>query len=201
MRLAIYSTLIPFILYISGCAIGRSWDTPSISDSEIPIKLPKDITIYSRDNLFLIRGALVDDNSKREEASFIIKKLDKPDSDIYPRIIVGTQNPKYNDYMRWTFGPSFLTLSIIPGYFNESSDITLELIVKDDKGRIIRKSQTYSATRHYFNWLPLLPFANYGMIVIDEWGTSKTKLPWNEAYKHYIRKFILDNYKLIARYK
>ena len=197
MRLVIYLTL---ILYLSGCAIGRSWDTPDVSDSSTSIKLSKDITIYSRDSLFLIKSALVNDNSQIEDASFIVKKLDRSENDKYPMISVKIQTPKYNDYMRWTFGPSFLTFSIIPGYFNQSSDVSLELIVKDNQNRIIRKSQKYSATRHFFNWLPLLPFANYGGIVINEWGTTKTELPWDEAYKYYIRQFILENKKLITRY-
>jgi len=197
-----YVILVLFIIYISGCAIGRSWDSPEISNTQISINAPKDIIIYSRNNSHLIRTALAHKQSKKEAVPFIVEELDASEEGKYPIIIVKTQKPKYSDsLLSYSFGLSFLTLSIIPGYTNESSSITLELRLKDDMDKVVSKTKTYIATRHFFNWLPLLPFANYGGIVIDEWGASNTDSFWDEAYGYYIRQFVLEEKNSIIKHK
>ncbi len=196
-----YVFLIVAISYITGCAIGRSWDNPSISNNEESFNTSKSVVLYSRENSYLIKNAFSYKESQEDISPFIVKELKDTEEDKYPLLLIKLEDPKYsNDLISYSYTLSFLTLSILPGYMNQASNITLELKQKDDKGNIESISKKYVAKRHFINWFLLLPFANYGSIVTDEWGTSNTSSFWNEAYEYYIEEFLLEEKKSIMQY-
>ena len=196
-----YVILIPFILYISGCAVGRSWDSPNISGEQVSIDVDSSIEIYTRGNISLIRSALINNKTQRYYP-FAIRDINSYEDDMYPLFVVSREDPKYPDgFLKYLMRLSFFTYSIVPGYWYESSNITLTLKLKNSEGDVITKSKTFVAKRHLLNWLLLLPFANYGFTVMAEWGASNTDDYWYKAYKYYIREFIVEEMDLILEYK
>jgi len=200
MRLTIrYIILINFILYVSGCAVGRSWDSPNVGSHEVSINTKIDvkeqITIWSRKHTSLVKRA--------SAYPFMARVISSSENDKYPLIVVNIEEPSYSfdgNIFRYWNAISFVTLSIIPGYWYESSNITIDLVLKNNKGDTVTKSKSFVAKRSFISWLPLLPFSNYGFIVIDEWGTSNTSSFWNEAYEYYIKKFLFEERETIMQY-
>ena len=190
--------LLVIALLLSGCAVGRSWDTPDISDYETLPDTNESITIYTPEYSSLVKSAL-HDNTTPQTGPVFIKETSARDHNLYPRLTVKIEDPAYNNDLLYLNRLSFLTFSIIPGYLSESSRITLELQTKDDRGRLITQTRTYVAQRSFLMWLPLLPFANFGLTTMGEWGTSNTDAFWDSAYKYYIKDFILKQNDLIFR--
>ena len=193
-----FFALLAVVLHLCGCAIGRSWDTPDISDYVALPQTAEKVNIYVPEYAPLIESAL------RSEAmplagSVTIKKINPDDSTRYPRLTITIEDSAYDDTFLYLDRLSFFTFSIIPGYFSESSRITLKLQAKSNNGELTTRTETYTAQRSFLMWLPLFPFANFAFTTMGEWGASNTDAFWDSAYKHYIRQFIKKHKDLIIR--
>ena len=111
--------LFVMVLYLSGCAVGRSWDTPDISDFETLPGINERITIYTPEYASLIESALRD-SAMSQAGSVTIKEINAGDIILYPRLTVTIEDTVYDDTLIYLNRLSFFTFSLIPGYFSES---------------------------------------------------------------------------------
>ena len=189
-----YVLLILVMSYLSGCSIGRSWDTPSIDDSYKLFPKNNDIHIYVKEYADLVKSAF-----NYEGSSIFIEELTSNDKIQYPLLTIKIDDPKWSDsFISYSSYLSTFTFSIIPGYTNKYSNIEVSLITESDDGDTHKIEKSYSPTRHYISWLPLVLYPNYGSDMANSWGTLKmSSSDWNEAYKFYIREFLQENLNTI----
>ncbi len=197
-RTANIFVLLAIILHLCGCAIGRSWDTPDTSDYVALPQTTERLIIYAPEYAALIESSL-QSGAMPQAGSLVIKKISPDDSTRYPRLIITIEDSAYDNTFLYLDRLSFFTFSIIPGYFSESSRMTLKLQAKSNNGKLTTRAETYTAQRSFLMWLPLFPFANFAFTTMGEWGISNTDAFWDSAYKHYIRQFIKKHKDLIFR--
>jgi hypothetical protein len=192
-----YSILLLISVYLSGCAIGRSWDIPSNTESNISVINNKKIHIYADENIELIKNAF-DYELKNNMSEYIsIQQIEEQEVSQYPFLLIKIEEPKWSDdLISYSSYLSVFTFSIIPGYTNKYSKIDLTLISKDIEGTIISQNKSYTAKRHYISWLPLIVYPNYGSDMANGWGTLNSG--FQKAHVFYIREFLLENIDILT---
>lgn len=185
------------LLMMTGCLTGRSWDTPGEEAVQKSLPMLPRLTIYIDGEINLMRHAIGETPQHKIE----LKDAEKKDNQYiaYPVIKVKIRKPVWID--NWFTVPSSIlsgfTISMIPGYMYQASEVAFQLILPDKSGNLTTTDFTYIAKRHYVSWLPLWVVGNFTQTVQV---FTEPKVDWDAGYRRIIRQFFRDANSRLEEY-
>ncbi len=185
-------------LTMTGCLTGRSWDTPGSDITQNSLPDVTHLILYIDGDVNLMRRALTEVPIGAVEFKAVERKDDQ--QIIFPVIKVTIQPPGWRD--NWfTISSGLLsgfTISIIPGYFYQASEVNFQLTLLNSAGKPVTTEFSYAAKRHYVSWLPLLVVGNFTQTV-QVW--TEPKLDWDVGYRRIVLQFFHDAKPALDEYR
>lgn len=173
---------------VLGCALGRSWDNHTTS-SDGNCFPDKGATIFYLDEGdVLVAQAFGNVSVQRMPGELVLKKAVRGGSRQYPLLSFAIEVPKWNDnpLFNASYVISAATFSLLPGYSNKISRVTLKFVMSERPGDTCTKRFTLVVKRHYVSWLPFFVMRNFFQTV-QVW--SEPELDWLRIYENMIRDF------------
>jgi hypothetical protein len=186
---------------VTGCMIGRSWDTPGIYTGQHPLPKLTGLTLYVDGETSIIESAL--NPVHRDEVGdfkVVYKREDVPQNTV-PILKIQVISPgwRYNNWLaNISSALSTITFSILPGYMYKASEVSFQLTLPDKFGKMVTINRTYAAKRHYVSWLPL--WVGYNFVQTVQVFTEPTP-DWYQGRERLVLQFFRETKPAIDEYR